>query len=285
MTPWLDRSGRLSPFKTIVFAALFVPAVWTGVAYVMGELGPRPINEAIHQIGLWTIRFLFISLSITPLRQILQWPRLVLVRRMIGVTAFCYATLHLCIYVVDQAFDLEKVVLEIVSRFYLTLGFAALLVLAALAATSTDGAIRRLGGRRWRRLHQLVYGVGVLALIHFFFQAKANVDEPMWMAGLFVWLMGYRATAWLCRNESRVPLWSLSALALAASLAVATGEAAFYWLKLGVDPMRVLAANFSLMIGIRPSWIALGAGTLATALGAIRTYLARWPMRPRLQPA
>jgi methionine sulfoxide reductase heme-binding subunit len=285
ITPWLDRRGRLSPFKAFVFAALFAPAACTAVAYAMGELGPRPLTEAIHQIGLWAIRFLFISLAITPVRQILQWPRAVLVRRMIGVAAFCYVSLHLGVYAIDQAFDLEKVVSEIVLRFYLTLGFTALLMLAALAATSTDAMIRRLGGRRWRRLHRLVYAIGVLGLVHFFYQAKANVGEPLWMSGLFVWLMGYRIVAWFCRNESRVPLWSLGALALAASGAMAIGEAAFFWLKFGADPIRVLAANFSLTIGVRPSWIVLAVGSLATVFGAISTYLNRRPMRPRLQPA
>ncbi|HYB09318.1 MAG TPA: protein-methionine-sulfoxide reductase heme-binding subunit MsrQ [Alphaproteobacteria bacterium] len=285
ITPWLDRSGRLSPFKTLVFGALFVPAAWTGLAYVMGELGPRPINAATHEIGLWTIRLLFTSLAITPVRQILQWPHLVLVRRMIGVATFFYASLHLCIYVMDQAFDLEKVVSEIALRFYLTLGFTALLMLTALAATSTDGAVRWLGGKRWRRLHQLVYVVGVLALIHFFYQSKVNVDEAMWMSGLFAWLMGYRVMAWLCGNKSHVPLWALFVLALASTLAMALGEASYYWIKLDVDPMRVLDANFTFMIGIRPSWITLSAGTLAALIGAIRAYFAQRPVRPRLQPA
>ena len=112
----------------------------------LGWLEPRPFNEAIHQFGLWTIRLIFLALAVTPLRQILQWPRLILVRRMIGVAAFAYAITHLTLYTADQMFDLAKVASEIVHRIYLTIGFTAVLGLSALAATSTDGMIRRLGG-------------------------------------------------------------------------------------------------------------------------------------------
>ena len=168
-----------------VFLALFAPCAWTLFSYELGTLGPRPLIEAIHQTGLWAIRFLMISLAITPLRRALQWPRLILVRRMVGVAAFGYATLHLALYIVDQAFDWRLVASEIVFRFYLTIGFLALMSLSVLAATSTDGMIRRLGGRRWRRLHQSVYVIAVLALVHYFIQSKLNVAEPMVVAGLF----------------------------------------------------------------------------------------------------
>ena len=173
--PWSDYSGRLSPLKLAVFVALFVPAGWVAFAYGFGLLGARPFNEAIHEIGLWTIRLIFLALAVTPLRQILQWPRLILVRRMIGVAAFAYVLVHFSFYIGEpEAFDLEKVASEIVHRVYLTIGFAALLGLAALAATSTDGMVRRLGGRRWQLLHRLVYAIGVLAVIHYCFQSKLD---------------------------------------------------------------------------------------------------------------
>src|ERR1700757_1608518 len=155
MYPWLDYSGRVSPLKTVVFAALFVPALYTALSYPLDALGPRPLNEAIHQVGLWGIRFLLLALTITPARQLLQWPRLLLVRRMIGVASFAYIALHLVLYSFDQGLDLTKVASEIVLRFYLTIGFIAFLGLCALAATSTDGMTRRLGGKRWQQLHRL----------------------------------------------------------------------------------------------------------------------------------
>ncbi|HEU0155704.1 MAG TPA: ferric reductase-like transmembrane domain-containing protein, partial [Stellaceae bacterium] len=150
MYPWHDYGGRVSPLKLVVFIALFLPAAWVLVAYAGGLLGARPLNEAIHQIGLWTIRLIFLALAVTPLRQILQWQRLILVRRMVGVAAFAYVLLHFSLYVTSQAFDLGKVASEIALRIYLTIGFTALLGLAALAATSTDGMVRRLGARRWQ---------------------------------------------------------------------------------------------------------------------------------------
>ena len=108
MYPWQDYSGRLSPLKLAVFVALFLPALWTAFAFGMGWLQPRPFTEAIHQVGLWMLRFLFIALAITPLRQIVQWPRLILVRRMIGVAGFAYGLAHITLYVADLKFDVAK---------------------------------------------------------------------------------------------------------------------------------------------------------------------------------
>src|SRR4030095_1145108 len=130
------------------------------------------------------------SLSTPPRLRLLLWPRLMQVRRMVGVAAFAYAAVHLALYVADEAFDLRKVAVEIVLRIYLAIGFVSLLVLTAMAVTSTDGMVRRLGGGgRWRRLHQLVYGAALLSVVHFFMQTKFNVSEPWVMAGLFAWLM------------------------------------------------------------------------------------------------
>ena len=225
--PWQNRGGSLSPLKLIVFLALFAPGLWILFGLLHGSLGPRPLTEAIHQTGLWAVRFLLVSLAVSPLRRILHWPRLVLVRRMIGVAAFAYALSHLTLYAWDQAFDLPHVASEILRRLYLTIGFATLLLLAALAATSTDGMIRRLGGRSWRNLHRLVYAIGVLALVHYFMQSKLNVAEPVAAAGLFLWLMSYRLLGRL-RPEGAVPAWALLLLATGAGLATALGEALYY---------------------------------------------------------
>src|SRR5947208_2341942 len=191
MYPWQDYSGRLSPLKLAVFVALFLPALWTAFAFGMGWLQPRPFTEAIHQVGLWMLRFLFIALAITPLRQIVQWPRLILVRRMIGVAAFAYGLAHITLYVADLKFDVAKAASEIALRIYLTIGFVALLGLAALAATSTDAMVRRMG-RRWQSLHRIVYVIALLAVVHYWIQSKLDVWEPTIMAGIYLWLMGYR---------------------------------------------------------------------------------------------
>jgi methionine sulfoxide reductase heme-binding subunit len=282
--PWRDNGGRLSPLKLAVFAALFLPGAWTLLSYPLGALGARPLNEAIHQFGLWGFRFLFLSLTITPARRLLQLPRLALVRRMIGVAAFAYIAIHLSLYIADQSFDLGKVASEIVLRIYLTIGFVALIGLAALAATSTDAMVRRLGGRNWTRLHRTAYVIGVLATIHYFMQRKLEIYEPTVMAGIFVWLMGYRLIASRYGERRRVPVWALFLLASSAGIATAAGEAAYFFLAMGVDPSRILAVDFSLAVGIRPGWIVLAVGLAATGLAAWRG-MAKRPAPVRLRTA
>jgi sulfoxide reductase heme-binding subunit YedZ len=280
--PWRDPSGRLSAFKIAVLVLLLVPALWVGYAYSNAMLGARPVNQSIHEIGLWGIRLLFVALAVTPARHILQWPRLLLVRRMIGVAAFAYLFLHLCLYIADENFKLFTVASEIVLRIYLTIGFSALVGLAVLAATSTDAWVRTLGARRWKRLHQIGYGLAVLALIHMFMQSKADVTEATWMAGLFGWMMGYRLLAWRFGKGGRVPLWMATALAVVVAAVTALGESFYFWVKIGVAPWRVLAVNFSLIAGLRPGWIVLIVTLTLCAAGLV----VAWVRRPRrLQPA
>lgn len=271
MYPWLDYGRRFSPFKATVFALLFVPGLWVALGLAMGWLGSRPVTEAIHQCGLWTIRLIFLALAISPARRILNWPRLIEVRRMVGVAAFFYILTHFSLYVVDEAFNLRTVISEIVLRFYLTIGFVALCGLGVLAATSTDGMVRRMGGRAWQRLHRIVYGIGILAIIHFFVQSKADVWEPLWMAGLYLWLMGWRLLDWLSPRGRTAPLWQVALLGLVATVATGLGEAGYYGIAIGAPFERIVAANFSAMAGIRPSWVVLGVTTLATLAGAVRT--------------
>jgi sulfoxide reductase heme-binding subunit YedZ len=259
--------------KLAILVALFGPALWVVLSFFMGWLQPRPFTAAIREIGVWTIRLIFIALAITPLRSILEWPRLLLVRRMIGVAAFAYAVTHLTLYTADQMFDLAKVASEIVHRIYLTIGFTALIGLSALAATSTDGMIRRLG-RRWQTLHRLVYLIALLAVVHYWMQSKLEIWEPTIMAGIYCWLTGYRLLArWLPRAfvvRGRLPLFWLGALGVAAAVLTGLGETAYFWVAYGADPLRVIAANWSLMTGVRPAAIVLGLGLAVTAAGAVR---------------
>jgi len=281
--PWRDAAGRFSPFKTAVLLLLFVPACWVAIAYATGTLGARPLNEAIHEIGRWTIRLLFLSLAVTPLRQALSWPQGMLVRRMIGVGAFAYAVLHLLLYAVDQAFDLPKIATEIAIRIYLLIGFVALAGLSALAATSTNAMVRRLGGRRWQRLHRLVYPIAILAVIHQFLQSKANVVEPSWMAGLLFWLLAWRLIAARCKG-GRVPLWATASLGIAAAALTGLGEAIYFHLKLGAPLALVLEANFAAATGLRPAWVVAATGLALLAGAALRRTL-RPAAGPRGRPA
>jgi methionine sulfoxide reductase heme-binding subunit len=275
-----ERSGRWSPVKIAAFVAAVLPALWIADQAVTGDLGARPITEAIHQAGDWALRFLLITLAITPAQRILNFPRIVLARRTLGVTSAAYACLHLSLYVLDQHFDLLKVASEIVLRIYLLIGALVLAGLIALAATSTDAAIRRLGSQRWHTLHRFVYGVAGLAAVHFFIQSKLNTYEPVLMAGFLIWLLAYRA---LFRRNGEVTPLHLLALACAVAVVTAIGEATLYMFTSGVDARRVLLAHFDVDMDVRPAWWVLGSGLLVAAVGMWRQKPARQrPSAPRI---
>lgn len=272
---WTDRAGRFSPLKLAVFLGCCLPAAWLLARWATVGLGAKPLTYAIHDTGDWAVRFLLMSLAVTPLRFIGNWPRLILVRRMLGLTVLAYVLAHLTLYTAEQAWNLPKVASEIVLRFYLTIGFVALLGLVVLGATSTDGMIARLGSARWNRLHTIVYGLTALALVHFFLQTRIDVSQPVLMTGLFLWLMGWR---WLKRRGA-AKAGPLFGLALGAAFATAAIEAAWYAARTGVAAGRVLMANIDVSFTIRPAlWVA-AAGLLMLAL-----YLARARTRPAATP-
>ena len=275
--PWLDRSGRFAPLKAATFAALFAPAAAAAINLLDGSFAAEPAKQAIHALGLWTFRLILLALAVTPAIQIFRFPRLLTVRRMIGIGAFAYALAHLCAYVVQQNFDLAKVVSEIALRFYLTIGLSVLLILAAMAATSTDAMIRRLGSKRWNALHRAIYVGAALALVHYFIQAKLVVTEPTVFAGLFLWLMGYRAVVW--RAGQRVASRPLVLTALGTGTAALTmlGEAAGYALLTQVDGMQVLSANFTLAAGLRPGWYVLIFGAVVVLAALVRGHFVPAP--------
>ena len=275
MAPWLDKRGAFAPFKTIVFTALFVPGAWLAYEYLVRALGPRPITEIVHESGLWAIRLLFITLAVTPLRQAWRWPELIAVRRMTGLAALAYASLHLVAYTADQAFDLGKAASEIVVRTYLTIGAAALVALVPLGVTSTQGMMRRLGGKRWRRLHQASYAIALLAVVHFFWQSKLDITEPVIMAGLYLWLMSWRL--WhppVAGRGVALATW-LAAAALVSALLTSLGEAAYYHLRVGAKLERMLDANLSLDAGIRPGWVVFAICLAAAGVAVLRHALKR----------
>jgi methionine sulfoxide reductase heme-binding subunit len=275
MKPWTDRSGRLSPLKIAVLIAALVPAVWIGSSFAAGRLGPLPFDAAISETGKWTIRFLLLSLLITPLQRVGNWPRLIIVRRMIGLAALAYGSLHFCLYVADQSCHLGHVFGEIVQRIYLTIGFVAFAGLAILGATSFDGAIRRMG-RRWKQLHRIVYGLAVLAIAHFFLQTKIDASEATLMAGFFILLMAYRlAIAYRLRLSSQLHL----AIAVASALLTAALEFAWYGLATGIDPLAVLFANFAFSDSLRPAPLVFIAGLALMTIGEALT-LVRQAARP-----
>lgn len=266
--PWRDRRGRLIPIKAAVLPALCVPGAVLTAWWVQGMLGARPVHEMILGIGLWTIRLLMISLAITPARAVFDWPRLLLVRRMVGVATLAYGLTHLSLYVVDENFHLLMVASEIVHRFYLTIGFVALVGLSVLGATSTDAAVQRMG-RRWKTLHRAVYPIAVLGVLHYFIQSKANVSEAVMIAGFFVWLMLWRLlpAGWGRR------LVVLAGLAVGAAVAAAWIEFTWYAVATGINPWRVLAANETVRYGLRPAhWVAVVGFGVVAAAAAVRLW-------------
>ena len=253
--PWRDRRGAFLPFKAAVLAAMFLPGIWYAVWWIAGEAGPRPVTEAIYGTGLWAIRFLLISLAITPVSRMLSWTGLLLVRRMVGVTGLIYGLAHLFFYTMDQKFALGTVVSEILARFYLTIGFVALLGFTTLGVTSTNGMIRRMG-RGWKRLHRLTYPLIALGVFHYFIQSKANVSEPVFVAGLYAWMMLWRA----------LPMGWQRGTAAYPALAVVAG------LATRIDPWRVLATNQGFDFGPRPAHFVFLAGVIVVALVVGRRF-------------
>lgn len=266
MFPWQDRAGRLSPLKLATFLLVLAPALWIAWLWGTQGLGPKPVTEAIHRTGDWTVRLLIATLAVTPLRRIANYPKLILLRRMLGLAVLGYALLHLTLYAVDQAFDLKRIATEIVLRIYLLIGFTALVGLGALGATSTDAAIRRLGGH-WQRLHRVIYAIAVLALAHYFLQAKLNVTQPVLWSGLFLLLMGYRL---IRRFELPEGPAGLAALAVAAGVATALVEAGWYAAATGANAAMVLAANLEFEYDIRPAWYVVTVGVALSLVALVR---------------
>jgi len=270
--PWNDRTGRFSALRLIVFLALLAPAVWIAVQAAMHWLGPRPGTEVIHQTGLWTVRFLAVTLAITPLRYATRINSLVGLRRMIGLAVLFYALLHLALYGLDQHFNLPHIASEIIKRIYLTIGFIALCGLIALGVTSTDAAIRKLGQQRWAALHKIVYGIAALGTVHFFMQSKLDVSEPIIMGGIFALLMLER----LARRFRRdLGVLSLTAVALVAAFLTASGEAFWYSFKTGAPVQMILAANLDFSYAVRPAWYVLAAGAALVLARLLRPLFSR----------
>lgn len=179
--------------KPLVFGVCLVPFAWLVWRIAHGDLGTNPIETLNRYTGDWTLRFLLITLAVTPLRRLSGWHQLMRLRRMLGLFAFFYACLHFLSYaLIDQYFNLPEILKDIAKRPYITVGFASFLLLIPLAVTSTHAMVRRLGGRRWQQLHRLVYVIAVGGVIHFLWLVKSDLREPALYAVLLAALLGYR---------------------------------------------------------------------------------------------
>lgn len=265
-----EKNGNLSPHKLIAFAGASVPALYLLGLAINQDLGAQPLVELTHQTGDWSLRLLFLSLCISPARRLFNAPKLIHMRRTLGVAAFFYALAHFMLYVIDQNFALGTVAREIALRLYLTIGFAALLMMTALGVTSTDASVRRIGGARWVKLHRLTYAVAILSVIHFTMQKKLNIYEPTWMAGLLAWLLFYRLAQKYMRE---LGLMHLAGLVIAAVLFTIAAEALWYGLMTGVNWQRVLQANLMFPDAVRPAWVVFFVTSGLTIASAITLWL------------
>ena len=261
----MSTQSKIFWLRLATLIGLCLPAAELAWRWYTDELGPRPVTVATHATGDWAVIFLLLSLAMTPLRATLDWMPLVHLRRRIGVAAALYAGAHLLIYVLDQKWNLIVVATEIAKRFYLTIGFVALLALVALAITSTDGWQKRLK-RNWKRLHWLIYPAALLAIVHFFIQSKVKIGEAAFAAGLFAWLMLWRVLP----QHLRTSYLGLLLLAAGATLATVVFEAAWYGLVNGIDPVRVLAANIDPDLMPRPAQKVVLASLAVIAIVAAR---------------
>ncbi|MHA1554749.1 MAG: sulfite oxidase heme-binding subunit YedZ [Alphaproteobacteria bacterium] len=280
--PWLDRQGRFAPLKALALLLVAIPALWLLYRTLSMNLGPKPFTEAVHRLGDWTVYLLLITLAVTPARTLFEWPKLIQLRRMIGVAALSYVLFHFMLFFVDSKWNLFFVAKEIALRFYLTIGFVAISSLAVLGATSTDAMIRRLGAGRWNRLHKLIYPATFLAILHYYLQSKIDVSQPVLMSGFFFWLMGHRIMARYGWKRGLLPLLVLS---LSAALLTVGAEALWYELMTGVGGKRLLLANLQFSFRISPAWWVLAAGLTVTLVAEIRQRMASLRGRRQPQPA
>lgn len=202
----MDPRTRDRLIYAAVWLACLSPALWLVWRIFAGDLGTNPIETLIRQLGVWGLRLLLVGLAITPAARLLRRPRLIRFRRTVGLFAFSYILLHLSTYIgVDQFFDWRAIGKDIVKRPYITIGMTAFLLLIPLAATSFDGAIRRLGPVRWRRLHRLIYLIVPLGVVHYYLLVKADHRPPLVYGAIAAALLGWRLREALRRPGRRRP--------------------------------------------------------------------------------
>jgi len=191
-------------FKPVVFLACLGPAAWLIWLGLHGGLGANPIEKITHSTGDWTLSFLLITLSITPLRKLTRQYWLINFRRMLGLFAFFYGFLHLMTYVwLDKFFDVHEMLHDIAKRKFITAGMTAFALMIPLALTSTKWSIRKLGGKRWQGLHRLIYGSAAAGVIHYIWLVKADLKKPLEYAAVLGVLLVYRVGSWLFARGAR----------------------------------------------------------------------------------
>jgi methionine sulfoxide reductase heme-binding subunit len=270
--PWLDRKRRFSWLKAGTFALMFAPAIWLIHQVATGQFGPVPLGGMTYWSGVWATTLLLLALAITPALTILRWGRLVVVRRMIGVSALAYTVAHIFIYFALRFWNFASIAYEMATRVSLVLASIATAGLVILGATSFDAAVARLGLQRWQRLHDTVYVLTGLALVHYLLSPDVYAEQYL-LSGLFFWLMGWRL---LKRRGQAANAMALAVLAVVSGLFTMLLEAGWLWAYQEYEPLETLAANFTAMEGLSPAWKVLILGCLAAIVSTVR----RSPRQP-----
>jgi len=202
---------KLRLTKIAIFLAALIPLERLAWKALHGGLGANPIEVITHSTGDWTLRLVLVTLAVTPLRRLTGQYWLIGIRRMVGLFAFFYGTLHFTTYIwLDKFFDVHEMVKDIAKRPFITIGFSAFVLMIPLAATSTTWSIRRLGGKNWQRLHRLVYLTAILGVIHYIWLVKADKRKPLeYGAALFVLLL-YRLGVWLYEKRKKLVIFTPS---------------------------------------------------------------------------
>jgi len=189
--------------KPVVFILALVPTFYLIYGLLTANLGANPAETIQLQTGRWALKFLLITLAVTPLRRITGWNSVIQYRRMLGLFAFYYASLHFTSYIVlDKFFDWRAMIADVGKRPFITVGFTTYVLLVPLALTSTKGWIRRLG-RKWQTLHRLIYLAAICAAIHFIWKVKVVSGDPVWYTGIVLVLLGFRLVWWLRKRAVR----------------------------------------------------------------------------------
>ena len=263
--PWNDRGGKLSPLKATTFAVMFLPAIWLTYQVEAGHFGAVPLAGMTYWSGVWATALLLLALAVTPAAKIFRWPHAAVVRRMIGVTALVYTIGHLFIYFALRFWDFASIGNEVITRPTLIIATVATLGLLPLGATSVDAAVKWMGADRWQRLHNIVYALTALAMVHFLL--SPGIYPPQYlMTGMFFWLMVWR---YLDRRGKGRDIRALLLLAVACWFVTAFSETGWIWAYHGFEPGWTFSNNFNLMFGLSPAWKVLAS---ALAVAAVAYY-------------
>ena len=267
--PWQDGKQGFSWLKASTFAVMFVPAILLLHDLATGEYGPVPLGGLTYWSGVWATALLLLALAITPASTIFRWRRVIIVRRMIGVTALAYTIAHIIIYFALRLWNFAFIAHEMVTRLSLIVATVSTIGLIALGSTSFDAAVRRMGAKGWQQLHNAIYVVTALALLHYLLSPGLFPDQFL-LSGMFFWLMVWRV---LHRRGQGTNAAVLALLAVASCVFTAIFEVGCIWAFRGYELSEIFSIYFTPILGIPPALTILAFGLLIAVAAFARQAL------------